>query len=436
MSISPLPLATLAAQLRSNQLDLPSLINRLCDTIDTSEAGIQALLPEDDRRSRLLTEAAQLQEYFPDPAHRPPLYGIPVGVKDILRVEGFPTRAGSRLPASLFAGPEAACVTLLRSAGALSLGKTVSTEFAYFEPGPTRNPRNLAHTPGGSSSGSAAAVAANYCPLALGTQTIGSIIRPAAFCGIVGFKPTFERISTQGLIFCARSLDTIGLFTQDVEGARLAASLLCHSWQPTPPNQLPTLGIPTGPYLQQASSEAMAAFDVQVNTLLANGYKIHKITAMPDIAEINARHLRIVAAEMAREHKGWFVQYEQLYRPRTADIIRKGQRIVPDELAQALEGRAKLREELQSLMRQHGIDLWICPPAIGTAPAGIAATGDPIMDLPWTHAGLPALTIPTHYSADNLPFGLQIIGAAGRDEYALACTQSIAELFTANPVHA
>src|SRR6266700_6085887 len=432
MSVSSLPLATIATQLRNEEIELADVINHLCDTIDASEPSIQALLPETGRRSRLLAEAAHLQQRFPDPANRPPLYGIPVGVKDILRVDGFPTQAGSRLPASLFAGAEAECVTQLRTAGALILGKTVSTEFAYFEPGPTRNPRNLKHTPGGSSSGSAAAVAANYCPLALGTQTIGSIIRPAAFCGIVGFKPSFERIATQGMIFCTHSLDTIGLFTQDVEGMTLAASLLCHDWQSAPSaTHLPVLGIPHGPYLQQASPEALTAFEAQISMLRNNGYKINEVKALPDIAEINARHTRIVAAEMAHEHKAWFAEYEQLYRQRTTDIIRQGQRIAPEELASALPGRAKLRGELQSLMMQHGIDLWICPPATSTAPVGISATGDPIMNLPWTHAGLPALTIPTHYTPENLPFGLQIVCAAGGDEYLLACAQGIAGLFTA-----
>jgi Asp-tRNA(Asn)/Glu-tRNA(Gln) amidotransferase A subunit family amidase len=431
MSVSSLPLATIATQLRSNQLDLTNFINHLCDTIDASEPTIQALLPEAARRSRLRAETIELQERYPDPAHRPALYGIPVGIKDILRVDGLPTQAGSHLPASLFAGPEAVSVTQLRTAGALILGKTVSTEFAYFEPGPTRNPRNPGHTPGGSSSGSAAAVAANYCPLALGTQTIGSTIRPAAFCGIVGFKPSFERISTQGIIFCARSLDNIGLFTQDVEGMVLAASLLCHNWQPAHSvTRLPVLGIPDGPYLQQASPEARAAFEHQIDILEDNGYKTCNIDALPDIAEINARHVRIIAAEMAREHESWFAEYEALYRPRTTNIIRQGQHIASEAYMSALAGRAKLREELQSLMTQHSIDLWICPPAIGTAPAGINATGDPIMDLPWTHAGLPALNIPTHYTSENLPFGLQIVGAAGGDEYLLACAQGMADLFT------
>src|SRR5438067_4209905 len=227
----PVPLSATAHALRSNQLDLLAFIEDTCERIDAHEPHIHALLPEAGRRARLVSEAKALQERFPDPSTRPALYGIPFGVKDLFNVDGFHTHAGSQLPAHLFAGPEAASVSALLTAGAIILGKTVSTEFAWFEPGPTRNPCNLAHTPGGSSSGSAAAVAAGFCPLALGTQTIGSVIRPAAFCGIVGFKPTYGRIPTAGLILISESVDTVGFFTQDVSGAALAASMLCKDWR-------------------------------------------------------------------------------------------------------------------------------------------------------------------------------------------------------------
>src|SRR5438445_9730295 len=260
-SMFPASLVETAAALRTGELDLLVCINQLCDLIDASEPQIQALLPETDRRARLLYEAQELQMSFPNPASRPPLFGIPVGIKDIFRVDGFPTRAGSQLPAELFIGPESDCARTLRSVGALILGKTVTTEFAYFEPGPTRNPRNLDYSPGGSSSGSAAAVAAGFCPLAIGTQTIGSTIRPAAFCGIVGFKPTYGRIPTTGLIKCSESVDHVGYFTQDVAGIALVASLLCSDWQPAAAETLPVLGVPEGPYLAQASPEALEAFE-------------------------------------------------------------------------------------------------------------------------------------------------------------------------------
>ena len=161
----------------------------------------------------------------------------------------------------------------LRDAGALIAGKTVTTEFAYFEPGPTRNPHNLSHTPGGSSSGSAAAVAAGMVPLALGTQTIGSVIRPAAFCGVVGFKPTLQRIPTAGVLYFSRTLDQIGLFTQDVAGMEAAASVLCEEWEDVrlSEDDIPVLGVADGPYLRQASQEALAAFKQQLQRLEETG---------------------------------------------------------------------------------------------------------------------------------------------------------------------
>ena len=326
MLISPYPLAETATMLRQGQSDLRASIDETCKRIDVVEPLIHALLSEPHRHSRLIAEATTLQTRFPDPTSRPPLYGVLLGVKDMFHVEGFQTRAGSRLPPELFSGPEAACVRVLRDAGALISGKTISTEFAYFEPGPTRNPHNLEHTPGGSSSGSAAAVAAGFCPLALGTQTIGSTIRPAAFCGIVGFKPTYGRISTDGLIKCAESVDTVGLFTQDVAGIALVASLLCEDWQAVETSestQLPVLGVPDGSYLAQASPEGLAAFEKQLTLLADAGYTIRRVTTMEDIDSINHRHLRMVFAEMSQVHAEWFAQFAVLYSSRTAEAIPK-----------------------------------------------------------------------------------------------------------------
>jgi Asp-tRNA(Asn)/Glu-tRNA(Gln) amidotransferase A subunit family amidase len=427
--IQPASLDVTASALRSGQLDLLAYINALCDRIDTHDPQIQALLPEANRRARLLSEAEALRARFPDPVSRPLLYGIPVGVKDMFYVDGFPTRAGSRLPEEAFSGKEAACVTMLREAGALILGKTVSTEFAYFEPGPTRNPHNLNHTPGGSSSGSAAAVAAGFCPLALGTQTIGSTIRPAAFCGVVGFKPSYERISAMGVIPCAPSVDTVGLFTQDVEGMALAAALLCRDWRSASTSPaLPIFGVPDGPYLAQASQEGLNAFAQHISLLEQVGYTVKRVPVMPDIEEINQRHMLIVCAEMAAVHAEWFAHYQPLYRPRTTEAIRKGQQVGAEELAAARAGRLKLRHELQTLMLQEQIDLWLCPAAPGSAPEGIQTTGSAIMNLPWTHAGLPAVTLPAGAAPNGLPLGLQVVGAYMADEQLLAWATAIGKM--------
>jgi Asp-tRNA(Asn)/Glu-tRNA(Gln) amidotransferase A subunit family amidase len=422
------PLLDTAAALRSGQLDLLTYIDEVCERIDAHEPHIFALVSEPGRRTRLLREAAALQKRFPDPENRPPLYGILLGVKDIFNADGFHTRAGSQLPSELFAGAEASCVTRLREAGALLLGKTITTEFAYFEPGPTRNPHNLEHTPGGSSSGSAAAVAAGFCPLALGTQTIGSTIRPAAFCGIVGFKPSYGRIATDGLILCSASLDTIGLFTQDVAGIAFVAPLLCNDWRPKAVDNTPDLGVPDGSYLDQASPEGQVAFGKQVMLLEQAGYRVRHVEAMHDIDAIALRHRRIVSAEMAQVHAAWFATYESLYRPRTAALIRQGKVVSAEEFAAARAGRAGLRSELEGLMAQHGIDLWISPAAPGPAPEGIATTGDPAMNLPWTHAGLPAIALPAGRAANGLPLELQVVGRFMADEQLVSWAQPMAEV--------
>lgn len=426
------PLAPTASALRNGQLDLFSYINEVCDRIDVVDPDIRALLPEPGHRARLIAEAEALQARFPDAAGRPPLFGVLVGVKDVFRANGFPTRAGSQLPAEVLAGPEAQCVTLLRSAGALILGKTVSTEFAFAEPGPTRNPHNLDHTPGGSSSGSAAAVAAGFCPLALGTQTIGSVIRPAAFCGIVGFKPTYGRIPTPGLILFSQSVDTVGFFTQDVPGAALAASVLCEDWQTNTAGAtnastpLPVLGVPHGPYLNQASPEGLESFEKQLVRLQEAGYTVRRVSVLLDIETINARHTRMIYAEMAQVHATWFAQYESLYRPRTAAAIREGQSVDAEELKIARDGRTNLRNQLETAMLRAGIDLWVCPAAPGPAPEGITTTGNPIMNLPWTYAGMPVMSLPAGYAANRLPLGLQVIAPGMADEELLSWAQPLA----------
>src|SRR5688572_1972244 len=248
-------LAPLAEALRTGQCDLQDYLNKLEAQFEAENERILAFLPEEGRFQRLQREVQELETRYPDPESRPPLYGVPIGVKDIFHVDGFPTQAGSKLPAELLAGREARSVRQLKGAGALILGKTVTTEFAYFGPGPTRNPCNVEHTPGGSSSGSAAAVASGLCPLALGTQTVGSIIRPAAFCGVIGFKPSRGRISTAGVIPLSPTLDHVGFFTQDVAGAELAASVLCEGWRhiSLSPRRGLVLGIPRGAYLDRAT---------------------------------------------------------------------------------------------------------------------------------------------------------------------------------------
>lgn len=428
MYTTPFPLASTLETLRNGQRDLQAYIHEICARIEATEPSIAALLPEENRRERLLQEAEALRTRFPEPAQRPPLYGVLCGIKDIFAVDGFATHAGSQLPAELFVGPEASCATRLRAAGALVLGLTVAAEFAYFEPGPTRNPYNPAHSPGGSSSGSAAAVAAGYCQLALGTQTTGSVIRPAAYCGIVGFKPSYGRIATDGLIFCSETLDTVGYLTQDIAGAQLVAPLLCTDWRDmSTPASKPVLGIPDGPYLKQATDETLAIFEQQLTRLKNAGYILRRVPALWDIEAITHRHLRLVCAEMAMAHADRFGQYEVLYRPRTAAAIREGQVISYPEYDLYRASPRALRVELEMLMDSAGIDLWVCPSTTDSAPQGIETTGNPAMNLPWTHAGMPAMTLPIGRAGNGLPLGLQFVARFQQDEYLLACAPDLNE---------
>ena len=410
------PLLSLVNALRSGELGLQAYIDQLEQRFLTAEPAIQAFVSEPRRFARLRRDAETLEARFPQPLQRPPLFGVPIGVKDIFRIDGMLTRAGSELPTEVFQGREARSVTLLKDAGALIMGKTVTTEFAYFSPGPTRTPHDLARTPGGSSSGSAAAVSAGLCPIATGSQTIGSIIRPAAFCGVVGFKPSYDRISRSGVVPLSPSLDHVGVFARDVAGVDLAASLLCPDWQLAVVEQRPVLGVPEGPYLNRASDMARKHFDGLCNTLEAAGCPLKRVRLLEDFAEIEARHNLIVAAEAAQVHADWFAQFGPLYHRETVELIERGRTVSVGQLAEALTGRRRLRRQITTTMDEYGIDLWVSPPAPSTAPVGLESTGDPIMNLPWTHSGLPTVNLMAGRGEDGMPMGLQVTGRWYEDE--------------------
>ena len=322
------PLSQTAAELRSGQRDLEEYVAACCKRIDEWDGDIRAMLPEANRLQRLLDDAAGLVS-----GEDSPLFGTLVAVKDIFHVEGFETRAGSGVPPEVLTGPEGGCLKALRDAGALVLGKSVTTEFACFKPGPTRNPRDLGFTPGGSSSGSAAAVAAGYCPLALGSQTIGSVIRPAAFCGIVGFKPSYARIDISGFVHCSPSVDTIGMFTQDVAGMEMAAAVLCGGWRDSVArSEKPTLGIPVGPYLDQTEPQARADFDAQIQALREAGYNVVEVQMLDDIADIDDRHRNMMKGEMAEVHAPWFDKYASTYDAGTRTLVEEGRALSQSEI--------------------------------------------------------------------------------------------------------
>lgn len=392
------------------------------------EPQVHAFVPEEHLEGRLSIEAEQLLASSAATADKPALWGIPVAIKDLLHVEGLPTRAGSALPPEVLTGKEGALVTRLRDLGVLIAGKTVTEEFAYNGPIATRNPHNTEHTPGGSSAGSAAAVAAGMCPLAVGTQTLRSVTAPASFCGVTGFKPSYGRVPLNGVILLSPSFDTIGFFTQDLPSMEVAAAQLVPGWTPIQVSRKPVLGIPRGVYMELMSPEVKATFTAQIEHLERLGYQVH-YADMPweDEFIYGDSMLRFIEGEMARGHASWFEHYPELYGPPVREAILRGKAISEDELGEYRRKQLLLREGLKSLMAKEGIDIWVTPAQGGTAPkVADNNTGWSGMTAIWGFAGCPTLSLPSA-SLEGLPLGFQCIGSFSEDEWLLAWAREVAQ---------
>ncbi|MFC7132331.1 MULTISPECIES: amidase [Salinibaculum] len=413
--------------LRSGQQDLDSYYDDVEARVETVEDDLQSFV-ETPEFTTLRESVKRVRQRWERTSVRPPLYGVNVGVKDIFSVDSFPTRAGSDLPPSTFESPEAPVVTTLREAGAFVMGKTVTTEFASSPTGPTRNPHALSHTPGGSSSGSAAAVAAGLVPLALGTQTVGSIVRPAAFCGIVGFKPSKGRLSTDGIVPFSPSADQVGMFTQDVPGMELAASVLCSNWTRAPDlTTSSSVGIPAGGYLEQATETGREHFKTQISALERSGITVDRVQLFNDIGALNERHESMIEAEAAMEHADWYVEYGDRYHPDSAAMVENGWQTDLNAVGDGRLSQQRTRHTIEQTMAQFDLDVLLAPAARGPAPEGLDDSGDPVMNLPWTHAGLPAVTVPSSKTDAGLPLGLQCIAAHGDDETLLSIAATLRE---------
>lgn len=392
------------------------------------EPHIHAFVPEEEVQLRLDREKESLQHRISKDGVKPALLGIPVAIKDLLHVDGLPTQAGSNLPAALLTGAQGSLVTKLRALGAVIAGKTVTEEFAYNGPIATRNPHHTGHTPGGSSAGSAAAVAAGLCPLAVGTQTLRSVIAPASFCGVVGFKPSYGRVPLDGVLLLSPSWDTIGFFTQSLPDMEAAAALLVPDWHTSSAevSRQPVLGIPKGIYMELMSAEVKAAFEAQIAGLQQLGYEVRYVQ-MPWDDELiygNAM-LRFIEGELARGHEQWFAEHKEEYGLPVQEAILRGQQIPDEELAQYRNQQGELRRGLEDLMVHEGIDLWVSPAQGGTAPkVEERNTGWAGMPAVWGFAGCPAVSLPAA-TLGGLPLGFQCIGAYGEDEALLAWARKL-----------
>ncbi len=415
--VQSLSLSGQVAAVRSGELPLQDLIAQTLDRLEAVNPLVRAILPDPRLRERLSSEAADIMDRWPTPSLRPPLFGAMVAVKDIFNVSRMPTRAGSAVPPESFSGREADVVARLKESGALILGKAVTTEFAYFAPGATANPHDREYTPGGSSSGSAAAVAAGIAPLALGSQTVGSVIRPASFCGVVGFKPSYDRIPTGGTLYYSPSVDTIGYFVSSVADAALVASSVLLGWREGEDMEAlpPRIGIPTGAFLDQAGAEMRSALDTAIERLGKAGIRVESAPTLRNIDEINTRHRNLTTREFAETHHERYEKYGAMFRPESAQLYEAGLGISSADAEAGRASRIALRQRLHERMDRAGIDTWLAPSAVGPAPKGLGSTGNPAMNLPWTHAGMPVISLPFG-NVGGLPLGLSLVGRFGHDE--------------------
>ena len=361
-------------------------------------------------------------------AARPgPLHGLPIGVKDVLDTTDMPSEYGSPIWRGWRPRADAAAVAWARAAGGAVIGKTVTTEFATRKPGPTGNPHNLAHTPGGSSSGSAAGVADCFFPLAYGTQTAGSVIRPAAYCGVVGFKPSFGTINRFGMKLMSESLDTVGVIARSVADCALFAGAVSGRDMGNPDaraDHAPRIGICRSPVWEKAQPETQALLAQVASALAKAGATVVERELSASAAAIVDAHPVVVNNESGRA-MGWELanareQISEGLRERLEFGLSRGE-------AEVAGGHAmfeRAQHEFPGCVE--GLDVLVTPSAPGEAPAGLGWTGDPIFNLIWTSLHVPCVTVPAGVGPNGLPLGIQIVARIGEDRHALAWAQWVA----------
>ena len=367
-----------------------------------------------------------------------PLHGVPIGIKDVIDTADYPTEHGSPAFAGRRPEEDAAVVTALRAAGAIILGKTVTTELATLTPGVTRNPRNTAHTPGGSSSGSAAAVADAMVPIALGTQTGGSVIRPASFCGVYGFKPTFGLVPRPGVLAQAPSLDTLGVFGRSIEDLALVGDVL-QAYDPRDPasiaqsrpslRSLATMAWPVAPTFAYVRSPAWAAADPRLHEAFgelveALGDRVVEVDIDLVIQQGLTAARVIQKVELACHFGPVLDSSPGLVSRRLAGDIEEGRALKGVDYAAALAARKTFHAIVDDIFLNHGTIL--TPAAPGPAPEGLETTGNPVFNAFWTYLGVPAVTLPL-LEADGLPIGVQLVGARRDDGRLLRTARLLVE---------
>ena len=413
-----------------NELTASEAAARIAARELTSEALVAACLARIAAREpeigawRHLDQAqalAQARARDGEPA-RGPLHGVPIAIKDIIDTIDMPTAYGSPIYDGHRAPWDAPCVAACREAGAVIMGKTVTTEFAYFHPGKTRNPHNAAHTPGGSSSGSAAAVADCMVPLGFGSQTAGSVIRPASFCGVVGYKGTHGLFAMAGIKPFAPSLDTLGVFTRDVaDAALMRAVLLGVPLVRAALGEPPRVGLCRTHEWAHADAATRDAVETAARRLADAGAEVVEAALPASCGELVADQLTVMTFEAGRSFNFEYREHRAKLSETMAKIIEGGRAIPYAAYRDAQERAAACRVELSALFADH--DVLLAPSSVGAAPEGIGATGDPLFNRIWTLLGVPCVNLPGFRAENGLPVGIQLIGRYGRDEDLLAAAE-------------
>lgn len=424
--MSQLTIAALAEQFRNRTLDPIAAVEQCLKRIDALEPTVRAWVVVDRDGARRAAAAASAE--LARGIDRGPLHGVPLGIKDIIDVAGLPTLAGARVRDGRPALRDAEIVARLRAAGAVVLGKTVTTEFASFDPSPTHNPWNSTSTPGGSSSGSAAAVAAEMCLASLGSQTGGSIIRPASYCGVCGLKPSWGRVSLTGIVPLAYHLDHPGPLARCVADLEIVYRAIAGydpsdavsqfrdprefddpadvaAGQSTPPK----LGWVKGFFYDRAEADVQAATTDAVERMRAAGAKVEIIELPASFAGVVAAHRMIMAVDAAAYHRETFAARRNEYGSRIASLLDEGLAATSTDFSRALNLQLQFRRDMQCLLENSGVDGLVMP-AVSNAAPPIATTGDPSFQAPWSFAGLPVVSMPSGVGTNGCPTALQVVG--------------------------
>jgi Asp-tRNA(Asn)/Glu-tRNA(Gln) amidotransferase A subunit family amidase len=409
-----------ARRIRAGDLSPVDLLSACLERVDALEPRLSAWVELD--RDAALRVARERAAEARGGRFLGALHGVPVALKDIFDVAGLPTRAG----VDFYDGrptADAVSVARLRAHGAVIMGKVVTTSFALMDPGPTRNPWNPEHTPGGSSSGSGAAVGARMAPLALGTQTVGSTLRPAAYCGVVGFKATHGRIPATGVVPLASSLDHVGIICRSVEDAALALGVMAgHDASDPLSSPMPVddfgagLRDPAPPRIgiirslvARAAPETAAHVEATAAALARAGATVIEVALPPAFEGLHDLGQRVVRVEAAAFHRDLFARHADRYPPRLKEAVELGRTISGVEFLEAQAARRQFRAEMTAVVGR--FDALLSPTAPGPAPKGIDATGDPWFCAPWSYAGMPAISLPSGLDAQRLPLAIQLVGA-------------------------